>query len=84
MTVHVFTDKHTFLGLNSKLCIYITLFIKVCKEQSTGSNSYLLHILFLTLSSIIGSERSMKGSFTVEILKKKRKCILNAKNSIRV
>lgn len=27
---------------------------------------------FLTLSSIIGSERSMKGSFTVDILEEKR------------
>lgn len=27
---------------------------------------------FLTLSSIIGSERSMKGSFTVEILEQKK------------
>ena len=70
------------LDLKSKLCIYITIFINICKKQSTGSNRYLLHVLFLTLSSIIGSERSMKGSFTVEILKRKRKCTLNAKNNI--
>lgn len=32
----------------------------------------LLNKNFLTLSSIIGRERSMKGSFTVEILKHKK------------
>lgn len=33
MTVHVFMDKHTSLGLKSKLCIHINIFIKVCKNN---------------------------------------------------
>lgn len=80
LCIHVFIEKHALLGLKWKPYIYIQKHL----HKAIQWKQQLLCILYLTLSSIIGSERSMKGSFTVEILKKKRKSILSAKSNAQV